>query len=636
MVIDRTLKKVKFVLWRGYLFAVILVVLATWFKHLAQPDVIPANVPILYILAIVLTATFFGLGPSILCCVLSLVAFDYFFLPPLYSFITFHILEVPILIIFLFVGVVISYLSSNLRKRTQEAKKEVAMRKQAQEIINIEKQRLNGVLEMLPVYVVLLTPDYHVPFANRFFRERFGESHGKRCFEYLFHRTEPCEICETYKVLKTNTPHHWEWTGPDGRNYDIFDFPFTDTDGSNLIMEMGIDITGQKQAQEALRKAHDELEIRVQERTGELKETNKQLQVEISERKEAEESEKQAAQLWQTTFDSISDMISIQDRDFRLVRVNKAFANAVGIRPEELYGKNCYSVIHHTICPFDNCPHQETLKTQKTITREIFEPRLGTYFEVTTSPVYDKSGELSGSVHIMRDITERKKAEQLKDEFIGLVSHELRTPMTVISGSLRTAMSAGISLEDKDMLLQNAIEGAGSLSAILENLLELSRYQAGRLQLHTETVNIPNIARSVIERLKARSEDRTYAVEFPDDLPPVQADPVRVERILHNLLENAAKYSPEKSVIKVFARKDKKMVVTGVADKGVGISPEDQGRLFELFERLGEKSRSQGLGLGLVVCKRLVEAQGGQIWVESEPGKGSTFFFTLPVNKKTA
>ena len=234
-----------------------------------------------------------------------------------------------------------------------------------------------------------------------------------------------------------------------------------------------------------------------------------------------------------------------------------------------------------------------------------------------------------------QDITERKKAEQLKDEFIGLVSHELRTPMTVITGSLRTAMSEGISLEDKEILLQNAIEGAGSLSAILENLLELSRYQADRLQIHTGTVNIPDIANSVIERLKDRSEDRTFLSDFPDKLPLVQADSVRVERILYNLIENAVKYSPEKSVIKVFARKDKKMVVIGVTDKGTGISPEDQGRIFELFERVG-KSRSQGLGLGLVVCKRLVEAQGGQIWVESEPGKGSTFYFTLPMNGKMA
>jgi len=130
--------------------------------------------------------------------------------------------------------------------------------------------RLNDVLEMLPAYVVLLTPDHRVPFANRFFRERFGESHGRRCYEYLFERAEPCEICDTYKVLETHAPHHWEWTGPDGRNYDIFDFPFTDTDGSPLIMEMGIDVTERKRAENALKEANETLEQRVAERTAEL------------------------------------------------------------------------------------------------------------------------------------------------------------------------------------------------------------------------------------------------------------------------------------------------------------------------------------------------------------------------------
>ena len=124
-------------------------------------------------------------------------------------------------------------------------------------------------------------------------------------------------------------------------------------------------------------------------------------------------------------------------------------------------------------------------------------------------------------------------------------------------------------------------------------------------------------------------------MDAPDNLPLVDADPMRVERIIYNLLENAVKYSPEGSEIKVLMRKEKKMVVTGVADKGAGISREDQGRLFELFERLGRGTRSQGLGLGLVVCKRLVEAQGGKIWVESEPGKGSTFSFSLPVHQKS-
>jgi PAS domain S-box-containing protein len=150
------------------------------------------------------------------------------------------------------------------------AARDVTERKRAEEAVKTERQRLYDVMETLPAYVILLTPDYHVPFANRFFRERFGESHGKRCFEYLFGRTEPCKICETYKVLNTNAPHHWEWTGPDGRNYDIFDFPFTDTDGSPLIMEMGIDITELKRTEKSLKEANEALERRVAERTAEL------------------------------------------------------------------------------------------------------------------------------------------------------------------------------------------------------------------------------------------------------------------------------------------------------------------------------------------------------------------------------
>ena len=127
-------------------------------------------------------------------------------------------------------------------------------RHRAEESVKAERQRFNDLLDTLPVYLVLLSPDYHVPFANRFFRERFGESRGKRCFEYLFGRTEPCEICHTFEVLETMKPLEWEWTGPDGRNYYIYDFPFTDTDGSTLIMETGIDITERKRAEAQLQR----------------------------------------------------------------------------------------------------------------------------------------------------------------------------------------------------------------------------------------------------------------------------------------------------------------------------------------------------------------------------------------------
>ncbi len=122
--------------------------------------------------------------------------------------------------------------------------------------VEAERKRFNGVLEILPVYTILLTADYHVSFANRYFREWFGEDNGRRCYEYLFGLDAPCANCETYKVLETGSSRRWEWTGPDRRNYDVFDFPFQDADGSMQILELGIDITERKQAEEKLRLAN--------------------------------------------------------------------------------------------------------------------------------------------------------------------------------------------------------------------------------------------------------------------------------------------------------------------------------------------------------------------------------------------
>lgn len=155
--------------------------------------------------------------------------------------------------------------------------KDIAVRMLAEKALKEERQRFTNVLDMLPAYLVLLTPDYHVSFANRLFRERFGESHGRRCFEYLFGYKTPCKNCESFRALETMSPHEWEWTDPDGHNYYIFNFPFTDVDGSTLIMEVGIDITERKKAEEEILKLNRELEQRVNKRTAQLAAANKEL-----------------------------------------------------------------------------------------------------------------------------------------------------------------------------------------------------------------------------------------------------------------------------------------------------------------------------------------------------------------------
>lgn len=138
--------------------------------------------------------------------------------------------------------------------------KDVTKRKQAELAMKAERQRMNDVLETLPNYICLLKPDYQMPFANRVFRDAFGYTPGRKCYEFLFERTEPCEDCQTFTVLKTNKTHHWEWTGPNNRDYDVFDFPFKDTDGSQLILEMGMDVTERNRAEKRSKVMTDLLE----------------------------------------------------------------------------------------------------------------------------------------------------------------------------------------------------------------------------------------------------------------------------------------------------------------------------------------------------------------------------------------
>jgi PAS domain S-box-containing protein len=160
---------------------------------------------------------------------------------------------------------------------TRQLRRQVVLRTteltQAYASVQAERQRLYDVLQTLPVYVILLSQDYQVIFANRFFEQRYGKAQGQPCYKYLFGRDAPCEICETFNVFQTGAPLGWRWTGPDNLDYEINDFPFTDTDGSPMIMEVGIDVTEVNRAKQALREANVVLEQRVAERTAELEKT---------------------------------------------------------------------------------------------------------------------------------------------------------------------------------------------------------------------------------------------------------------------------------------------------------------------------------------------------------------------------
>ncbi len=236
------------------------------------------------------------------------------------------------------------------------------------------------------------------------------------------------------------------------------------------------------------------------------------------------------------------------------------------------------------------------------------------------------------------DLVALRKLDQLKDEFMSLISHELRSPLTVIMGAVNTALTEYTRLSEQEMrqLLSDASYEAEVLSHLLGDLLELARAQAGQISLYEEPLDIDEVVRDTVAKIKRQSNAHHFMVRTGGKLPLVKADRLRLERILYNLLDNAVKYSPAGGDVKVFAREDGDCLVIGVSDQGIGIPLEDQQRLFEPFQRLGNKLEGvSGIGLGLVVCQRLVQAHGGRIWVESAGKQGSTFYFTLPVFRET-
>jgi len=377
------------------------------------------------------------------------------------------------------------------------------------------------------------------------------------------------------------------------------------SEGSNLkeILSIGNDITGLKIAQDAL--------------------------------KESEER-------WVTTLESIGDGVIATDTAGRITFMNGVAQTLTGWNIDEARKRPADEIFRIVE---ENSHHQVESPIARVIregvvvglaNHTILLRKDSTEIPVDDSgaPILSADGKMRGVVLVFRDITERKKTERMKDEFLSLVSHELRTPLTVISGSLKVALDGMASQEDTRELLVNAAEHTDILADILENMLEMTRHQTGRLQLNTRQIDMVGLSNKVVTKLKGYGAAQNFIVDVPGDLPPVIADPLRVERVLHNLLENAVKYSPPESDIKIVVRDENGFIVTRIIDRGSGISPEDRKNLFQLFNRLGRTSSTVGTGLGLVVVKRLVEAHGGFVQVESELKHGSTFSFGLPLKKQ--
>jgi two-component system, OmpR family, sensor histidine kinase KdpD len=227
----------------------------------------------------------------------------------------------------------------------------------------------------------------------------------------------------------------------------------------------------------------------------------------------------------------------------------------------------------------------------------------------------------------------------LVDELFSILSHELRAPLTTIKGSSRTLLRHGAALEagTARQLLRDIDQEADRLHRLVDNLLELARVGSGPSALKTESMPVDVLLRRVVADATPRAGTRRLRVRAPADLPQPSIDPVRIEQVVRNLVDNAVKFSPATGTIDVSAARQQDAIVVTVKDDGPGVAPEYQHRVFERFFRVErEGSNVAGAGLGLAICKRFVELHGGRIELESPPGQGAAFRFTLPLGERAA
>ena len=367
----------------------------------------------------------------------------------------------------------------------------------------------------------------------------------------------------------------------------------------------------------------------------------------ITERKQAEEEIRRAAQEWKTTFASITDMVSIHDKDGKLLRVNKAFANVFGAEPEELIGKACYEVVHGTKKPWPECPMKQMLETKKPVVSEFFEPRLGIHLEVSGSPILNKEGEFVAFVHVTKDITERKRMEEeLKqtlaelersnaelEEFAYVASHDLQEPLRMVASYLQLIERRYKNRLDKDAdeFIAFAVDGATRMQKMINKVLLYSRI--GKQSKPLRPIDCEDILDQVVANLAASIQESGVIVTR-DPLPTVMANDALLIELFQNLIGNAVKFRGKKLPgIHIKAEKKGSDWVFSVRDNGIGVDPRHAERIFQIFQRLHGRNKYPGTGIGLAVCKKIVERFGGRIWVESETGKGSTFYFTIPIEE---
>jgi PAS domain S-box-containing protein len=401
------------------------------------------------------------------------------------------------------------------------------------------------------------------------------------------------------------------------------------------------EVAERQKAETALRKAKDELEIRVAERTAELVSVNEQLRSELTERKQIEE----ALRISQVRFSGILDIaddavISINGKQ-QITLFNQGAEKIFGYTAKEAIGQSLdlllpsrFAISHrHHVSDFGQSSSEARRMGER---REIFGRRKnGDEFpaEASISKLQLK-GETIFTV-ILRDTSDRKVVERMKDEFISIVSHELRTPLTSIHGSLGMLASGLLDAEPETgkRLLEIAVDSTERLIRLINDVLDVERIESGKVTMDKQNCNVADLMTNAGNVMQAMAEKFSVTLCVTPLSLEIWADSDRIIQTLTNLLSNAIKFSPQGGTVCLSATHQSDRVLFEVKDEGRGVPSDKLETIFERFQQVdaSDSRNHDGTGLGLAICRNIVEQHGGQIWVESTLAEGSTFYFTLPI-----
>jgi PAS domain S-box-containing protein len=358
--------------------------------------------------------------------------------------------------------------------------------------------------------------------------------------------------------------------------------------------------------------------------------------LDITELKQVEEHSARLAAI----VTSSDDAIISKTLESVIMTWNIAAERLFGYTAEEMTGESIYKLI-----PADRKEEEPMIlsRLKKGERVEHFETKRQTKdgrlidVSLTISPIYDNAGNIIGLSKIARDISEKKKDEIRKNDFIGMVSHELKTPLTSLTAILQVLQNKLKKSDDSFVTdgLNRATLQARKMSTMINGFLNISRLESGKIQIDKQLFIIGDLIREIISETNLTGLSHIIQLEHCDKVV-VQADQEKIGSVLSNLLGNAVKYSPKGSAIRISCKQLDQAVQVSISDEGLGIRMEDRDHIFDRYYRVENNRNISGFGIGLYLSAEIIQHHNGQISVESENGKGSTFYFTLPVNTKSA